>query len=194
MKEIEQSKTPEELYSAIEKYSAESKDFNRESAYREARNALIRFRKVYSKLPSLPDLQENPIAGLQEVMDWCIRAIDIVDHLVDEMNRDVIDGFIHKLNKLMGLLASGFPKIDKDVWKKAEDRAQRIVDKYQTGKKRPRGLGTFSYCSSRTRFLYATSIISSLANVADRKAGKPNRWSHFQAHNSFTTSALLLVN
>jgi len=187
MKEIEQSKTPKALYSSIEKYSAESEDLSRESAYREARNALIRFRKVYSMLPALPDHQENSISGLQEVMDWCIRAIDIVDHLVDDMDSDVINGFIRELNKLKELPASGFPKIRKDVWKKAEDRAQRIVDKYQTGKKRPRGLGTFSYCSSRTRFFYTASIISSLADVADRKAGKPNRRSHLLARNSITT-------
>jgi hypothetical protein len=187
MKEIEQSRTPEALYSAIEKYSAESEDLSRESAYREARNALIRFRKVSSKLPALPDHQENAVAGLQDVMDWCVRAIDIVDLMIDDMDRGVIEGFIRKLNKLKRLPALGFPKIHKDVWKKAEDRARRICDKYQTGKKRPRGLGTFNYCSRRTRFLYTASIISSLADVADRKAGKPNRWSHLLACNSITT-------
>ncbi len=183
-KQIEQSTTPEALYSAIEKCSAASEDLSRESAYREARNALIRFRKVYSKLPALPEHQENAIAGLQEVMDWCVRAIDIVDHMVDDMDGDVIESFIRKLNKLKGLPASGFPKIHKDAWKNAEDRAQRILDKYQAGKKRPRGLDTFSYCSKRTRFFYAASIMSSLADVADRKAGRPNRWSHLLARNS----------
>jgi len=186
MKEIEQSRTPEALYSAIEKYPAESEDLSRESAYREARNALIRFRKVYSKLPALPDHQENAVAGLQEVMDWCVRAIDIVGHIVDDLDRDVIEGFIRNLNKLKGLPASVFPKIRKDVWKKAEDRAQKIRDKYQAGKKKPRGLNTFTYCSRRTRFLDAASIISSLADVADRKAGRPNRWSHLLARNSIT--------
>ena len=190
MKEIEQSRTPEALYSAIEKYSAESEDLSREIAYREALYAVIRFRKVYSKLPDLPDHSENAVAGLQELMDWCIRAIDIVDYMVGDMDRNVIEGFIRKLNKLKGLPASGFPKIHKDVWRKAEDRARRICDKYQTGKKRPRGLETFNYCSSRTRFRYTASIISSLADVADRKAGKPNRWSHLRSRNLITTDPL----
>jgi hypothetical protein len=189
-KEIEQSRTPESLYSAIEKYSAAPENSSLETAYREAQNALIRFRKLYSKLPAKPNHQENPSAGLQEVMDWCVRSIDIIDHMVDDMDRKVIDGFISKLNKLKGLPASGFPKIHKDVWKKAEDRAQRICDKYQTGKKRPRGLDTFNYCSKRTIFLYTASIVSSLVDVADRKAGRPNRWSHLLAHNSITTNPL----
>ncbi len=190
MKEIEQSRTPEALYSAIEKHSVESKDLSRESVYREARNALIRFRKVYSKLPDLPEHLENAVVGLQEVMDWCIRAIDIVYHMVVDMDRSVIDGFISKLNKLKRLPASDFPEIHNDVWRKAEDRARRICDKYQTGKKRPRGLETFNYCSRRTRFLYTSSIISSLADVADRKAGKPNRLSHLLTHSSTTIDPL----
>ena len=49
--EIEQSVTPEALYSAIEKCSAAPEDISRESAYKEARNALIRFRKVCSGPP-----------------------------------------------------------------------------------------------------------------------------------------------
>jgi len=188
--EIEKSGTPESLYSAIEKCSAASEDLSRESAYKEALNALIRFRKVYSKLPDFPDHKENAVAGLQEVMDWCVRAIDIVDHMVDDMDKNVIEGFICKLNKLKGLPASGFPKFDKDVWKKAEDRAQRIVDKYQAGKKPPNGLSSYAYCMKRTKFFEVASIISSLADVADRKAGRPDKWSHIFARNSITTDPL----
>ena len=185
--EIEQSETPEALYSAIEKYSAVSEDLSRESAYREALNALIRFRKVYSKLPEKPDHQENAAAGLQDVMDWCVRAIDIVDHMVDDMDRNVIEEFICKLTKLKGLPASGFPEFDKDVWKKAEDRAQRIVDKYQAGKKPPKGLSIYDYCWGRTKYLETARIISSLADVADRKAGRSNKRSHLLARNSIAT-------
>lgn len=183
-KEIEQSRTPEALYRAIEKYSAVPEGLSRGETYRESRNALIRFRKVYSKLPALPDHQDNTIAGLQEVMDWYVRAIDIVDHMVDYLDRNIIEGFIRNLKKLRGLPASGFPKIDKNVWKKAEDIAQKICDKYQAGKKRPRGLGTIDYSYKRTKFLDAASIISSLANVANRKAGKSNDRSYPPALNS----------
>ncbi len=63
-KEIEQSKTPESLYSAIEKCSAEPEGLSRENAYREARNALIRFRKVYIKLPDFPDRKENAVEDI----------------------------------------------------------------------------------------------------------------------------------
>ena len=188
--EIEQSETPEALYSAIEKYSAVSEDLSRESAYREALNALIRFRKVYSKLPEKPDHQENAVAGLQDVMDWCVRAIDIVDHMVDNMDRNVIEGFICKLNKLKELPASGFPKFDEDVWKKAKDRAQRIVDKYQAGKKPPKGLDIYTFSRSRTKFDGVISIISDLKDVADRKTGRPNKWSHSSTLNSITTDPL----
>jgi len=176
--EIEKSRTPEALYSAIEKCLAISEDLSRESAYREAQNALIRFRKIYSKLPDLPEHQEKAVVGLQKIMDWCIRAIDIVDSIVDSLDRSVIEGFICKLNKLKGLPTSGFPKFDQDVWKKAKDRAQRIVDKYQAGKKLPKGLSSYAYCGRRTKYLETASIISSLADVADRKAGRSNQLSH----------------
>ena len=173
--EIEQSETPEALYSAIEKYSAASEDLSRESAYREARNALIRFRKVYSKLPALPNHQENVVAGLQEIMDWCVRAIDIVGHMVDDMDRDVIEGFICKLNKLKGLPASGFPKVDNDVLKKAKDRAQRIVDKYQAGKKPSKRLSIDTYCFRLTKFSKVEIIISRLVEVANRRTKEPDK-------------------
>jgi hypothetical protein len=186
--EIEKSETPEALYSAIEKCSAESEYLSRESAYREALNALIRFRKVYSKLPEKPDHQENAVAGLQDIMDWCVRAIDIVGQMVDGMDRQVIESFICKLNKLKGLPASGFPKFDEDVWKKAEDRAQRIVDKYQAGKKPPKGLSSYVYCRKRTKFLETASIISNLADVSDRKAGRSNK---LLTRNSITTASLI---
>ena len=55
---IEQSAALEALYNAIEKSSAASEDES-QSAYREARNVLIRFRKVYAKLPALPSHQQN---------------------------------------------------------------------------------------------------------------------------------------
>lgn len=188
--EIEQSGTLESLYIAIEKCSTASEDLSRESAYREARNAVIRFRKVHSKLPALPDHQENAVAGLQEVMDWCVRAIDIVDLMVDDMDRGVIEGFIRKLNKLKGLPAACFPGIHGDVWKKAEDRARRVVDKYQAERKPPKGLGSYIYCGKRTKFLEVASIISSLADVADRKAGRSNKSSYLLARNSISTDPL----
>jgi len=188
IKDLKNCSTPEELYSVIEKYLNQAKDTalssqDLEITYQEARNAVIRFRKVYKGLPTLPAYNNNITAGLQEVMDWCVRAINDVDHMVDNMDRNVIEGFIRKLNKLKGLPTSGFPKNHKDIWKKAEERAQRILDKYQAGKKKLRGLSTFYYCSRRTRFLNAASIISSLADVADRKAGRSNEWSYLQARN-----------
>ncbi len=176
--EIEKSGTPESLYSGIEKCSAASENLSRESAYRESLNALIRFRKVYSKLPVLPDHQEKAVAGLQVVMDWCVRAIDTVDHMVDDMDRNVIEGFICKLNKLKGLPALGFPKINEDVWKKAEDRAQRIVDKYQAGKKPSKRLSIGTFCFRLTKFSKVESIISKLAEVANRRIKGPDKQGH----------------
>jgi len=194
--ELKNCSAPEQLYTVIEKYLSQAKGASLgsqdlEVTYREARNAVIRFRKLYKGLPTLPAYNNNITAGLQEIMEWCIASIDVVDHMIDDMDRKVIDSFILNLNKLKGLPASGFPKIHKDIWKKAENRAQRICDKYQTGeKKRPRGLDALNYCSKRTRFIDSASIISSLADVADRKAGRPDRWSHLLGNSSLASDTL----
>lgn len=108
MREIEQSETPEMLYKAVAKLNNVAEDSIRDGAYREARNALIRFRKVYSKLPSLPEHRKNTIAGLQETMDWCIRAIDVVDHMVDDMDESVIEGLLASLMNLSSCLGEPF--------------------------------------------------------------------------------------
>ncbi|MDH4203100.1 MAG: hypothetical protein OEV87_09415 [Phycisphaerae bacterium] len=188
--EIKKSETPEAFYSAIKKCLATSEDLSCESAYKEARNIIVRFRKVYSKLPDLPDHKEDAVVGLQEIMDWCVRAIDIVDHMTDDMDESIIEGFISILNKLKGLPASGFPNFDKAILKKAQDRAQKIVDKYRAGKKPPKGLNIYVFSRGRSKYSGIISIISSLKDVADRKAGRPDKLSHIYVNSSIPTNPL----
>jgi hypothetical protein len=174
IKEIRQIKTPEALYSAIEKYLAEPEGLSCESVYREAQNSLIRFRRIYSKLPDRPSPKEDPVVGLQDVMDWCIRADEVINNMVDEMEKSVIEKFICKLNELKELPTSGFPQVNTDILEKAKDRAQRIVDKYQVGKKLSKRLSINTYCLRMTKFSEIEIIISRLVEVARERAKGPD--------------------
>jgi hypothetical protein len=182
--DIQTITTPEKLYQAVVDFlDSNYSEGHLVKTYDDACKCIIRFRGVYLELPAFYK-KDKPFDGLQDTMDWCTKASGVVDNIVDDLDRNVIEGFIRNLNKLKGLPASGFHKINKNIWEKAKERAQKILKKYKDSKKRPRGLDTFSYCSTRTRLSYAASIISNLADVADRKAGRPNRWSHILTHNS----------
>lgn len=65
--------------------------------------------------------------------------------------------------------------MNEDGWRQAQERAQRIVDKYETGKKRPRGLNVWAYSGRRTRFLEATGIVTALADVASKRVERSKK-------------------
>lgn len=195
IKDLKNCSTPEELYSVIEKYLNQPKDTalssqDLEVTYQEARSTVIRFRKVYEGLPTLPAYNNNITAGLQEIMEWCIAAIDVVHNMVLDLDSAVIEETIGLLIKLKELPGFGFPTINEHLWNKAKERAQRIVDKYRANiskRKACRRLSSSIYFR-RTRFLYTAEIISSLAEVAGRKDGDPTMRSYPLVDNSITSS------
>jgi len=140
--------------------------------YEDARMCALTFRKLCPTLPILPPHNNNAVAGLQEMAEWCIDAMDVVHNMVLRLDVAIIEETIGLLVKLRELPASCFPTIDERLWNKAKERAQRIVDKYRAStskRKACRGPLSPSYYR-RTRFLYAAEIISSLAELAGRKA------------------------
>lgn len=196
-KDLKNCSTPEELYRVIEKYLNQVNDStlgsqDLEVPYQEARNAVIRFRKLYKGLPTLPDYNNNITAGLQEIMEWCIAAIDIVHNMVRKLDSSIIEETIDLLKKLRELPASSFPTIDEHLWNKAKQRAQRIVDKYHAStSKRKASMGLLSSRHyMRTRFLYAAEIISSLTEVARRKTRDSTLCSYLLDGKSITSSPL----
>lgn len=116
--------TPEKLHQSIVKFL--ESNYSHEDlveTYNDARKCAIGFRGIYSTLPPLPVCKDNPLDGLQDVMDWCIKSSEVVDDIVFNLERQTIITTISQLKKLRD-----FPRrILSLVNSKLKEQAQKEV-------------------------------------------------------------------
>ena len=126
--------TPEKLHQAIVKF-LESNNSHEVLAgtYNDARKCAISFRGIYSALPALPAYKDNPLDGLQDIMDWCIEAIKTADDIVFNLDRQTIIATIIQLKKLRDIASRVLSLVNNKLREQAQNEAKAIEQKTQTG-------------------------------------------------------------
>ena len=127
---IQTINTPEKLHQAIVKFlEGDYSNDDLVKTYNDARKCAIGFRGIYSALPALPVYKDNPLDGLQDVMDWCIKSSEVVDNIVSDLNQQTINETIRQLKKLRGFADSVLSLVDTKLKKQAQKEARAKVEK-----------------------------------------------------------------
>ncbi len=121
--------TPEKLHQAIGKFL--QSDYSHENLveiYNDARKCAMRFRGDYSALPALPAHKDNPLDGLQDVMDWCIKSSEVVDDIVFNLERQTISKVINQLKKLRDFASRVLSLVNSKLREQAQKEARAKVE------------------------------------------------------------------
>ncbi len=121
--------TPEKLHQAIVKFL--ESNYSHEDlvgTYNDARKCVIRLRGDYSALPALPACKDNPLDGLQDVMDWCIKSSEIVDNIVFNLERQTIIATISQLKKLRDFPNRVLSLVNSKLKEQAQKEARAKVE------------------------------------------------------------------
>jgi len=127
--DIKTINTPEQLHQAIGKFL--QSDYSHENlveTYNDARKCAIRFRGDYSALPAVPAFKDNPLDGLQDVMDWCIKSSEVVDDIVFNLERQTISATIRQLKKLKDSVNRALSLVDSELKEQAQKEASAKVE------------------------------------------------------------------
>jgi hypothetical protein len=122
--------TPEKLHQDIVKFL--ESNYSHEDlvgTYNDARKCVIRFRGDYSAMPALPACKDNPLDGLQDVMDWCIKSSEIVDNIVFNLERQTIIATISQLKKLRDFPSRVLSIVNSKLKEQAQKEARAKVEK-----------------------------------------------------------------
>ena len=127
---IQTMNTPEKLHQAIVKLLESSYSHeNLVETYNDARKCAIGFRGIYSALPALPVYKDNPLDGLQDVMDWCIKSSEVVDDIVSDLERQTIIAVISQLKKLKDFPSRVLSVVNSKLREQAQKEARAKVEK-----------------------------------------------------------------
>lgn len=122
--------TPEKLHQAIGKFLHGG--YSHDDLVKmcdDARKCAIGFRGDYSALPVLPAYKGNPLDGLQDVMDWCIKSSEVVDDIVSNLERDTVVAVISQLKKLKDFVSRVLSLVNSELREEAQKEARAIVEK-----------------------------------------------------------------
>ena len=128
--DIKTTNTPEKLSQAIGTFL--QSDYSHENLvtmYNDTRKGAIGFRGVYSALPALPAYRDNPLDGLQDIMDWCNESSKVVDDIVSHLEQQIISETINQLKKLRGFADRVISLVDNSLKEQAQKEARAKVEK-----------------------------------------------------------------
>ncbi|MFZ0033370.1 MAG: hypothetical protein WAK60_00085 [Sedimentisphaerales bacterium] len=123
--------TPEKLHQAIVKFL--ESDYSHEDlveTYNAALKCVARFRVDYLALPAL--LRKNdPLDGLQDVMEWCNEASKAVDDIVLNLEKQdrTISAIIAQLKKLRDFASRVLSLVNSKLKEQAQKEARAKVEK-----------------------------------------------------------------
>ncbi len=120
--------TPEKLHQAVSKFL--QSDYSHENlveTYNDSLKCVARFRVDYLALPVLLR-QDDPLYGLQEVMDWCIKSSKIVDDIISNLGRQIIGKVISQLKKLRDSANRVLTLVDNKLKEQAQKEARAKVE------------------------------------------------------------------
>jgi len=168
-------KTLDQLYEAIRKVLISTKceiptkgEFY-EQHYNSARLVAINFRNICPELKIVPDHDNNALAGLQNIMQWCVESKESMRKLILDIDKQPISKAINLLEKLKTLPDTEFPLINKNIWDKAVHRAQRIVERLTKKQKSHNWRLGNSFKAYESRFRSAAHIIFEFGEVSAKK-------------------------
>ena len=129
---IQTINTPEKLHQVIVKFL--ESNYSHEDlveTYNDIRKCVIRFRGIYSTLPALPACKDNPLDGLQDVMEWCNEASEVIDDIVFNLERQnrTISAIIIQLKKLRDFPSRVLSLLDNKLREQAQNEARAKVEK-----------------------------------------------------------------
>jgi hypothetical protein len=127
--DIKTINTPEKLHQAISEFL--QSDYSHENlveTYNDALKCVARFRVDYLALPTLLR-KDDPLYGLQDVMDWCIKASGVVDNIVFNLERQTIVAVINHLKKLRGFASRALSLVNSELREQAQKEARAKVEK-----------------------------------------------------------------
>jgi len=128
--DIQTINTPEKLHQAIGTFL--QSDYSHENLikmYDDTRKCAIGFRGVYLALPALPAYRDNPLDGLQDVMDWCNESSKVVDDIISNLKQQTISEVISLLKKLRGFADCAISLVDSSLKEQAQKEARAKVEK-----------------------------------------------------------------
>jgi hypothetical protein len=128
--DIKTINTPEKLHQAIVKFL--ESDYSHEDLvkmYDDARKCVIGFQGTYPALPPLPSHKDNPLDGLQNVMDWCIKSSKAVDDIVFNLDRQTISAGISQFKKLRDFAGRLPSLVNIKLREQAQKEARAKVEK-----------------------------------------------------------------
>lgn len=97
--------------------------------YNDSRKCVIRLQGDYSALPALPTYKDKPLDGLQDVMDWCVKSIEIVDYIVFNLERQTISKVICQLKKLRDFPSRVLSLVNSKLKEQAQKEARKKAEK-----------------------------------------------------------------
>jgi len=130
--DISTANTPEKLQQAIREFlQSDYSHGDLTEAYENVCKLIICFIGDYSalSLPDLPISKDDPLSGLKDAMVWCAKFSKVVDDIVFNLDSQAISELINQLKKLRDLLASRFPSINYDLWRKIQDKVKTKEEK-----------------------------------------------------------------
>jgi hypothetical protein len=169
--EIDDAKTPRELFEAIHELLTAKKGTPDPAslavAYQVARTKIVTFRDTLSALPKLPTHNAAPAAGLQECMEWCTQAKDVIHDTLARMDPQVINGMASILEEVRALPQKACPPIDSGLFDKAMTRAQRTANRWVSRGRTPRRIPftTHDETHQTDRLAEAAAAVSELTAV-----------------------------
>jgi len=128
--DIQTINTPEKLHQAIGQFL--QSNYSHETLvkmYDDARKCAFGFRGVYSALPALPACKENPLDGLQDVMDWCNESSKVVDDIVSNLEQQTISETISQFKKLRDFADCVLSLVDNNLKEQAQKEARAKVER-----------------------------------------------------------------
>ena len=126
--DIKTINTPEQLHQAIGKFL--QSDYSHENlveTYNDALKCVVRFRVDYSLLPALPR-KDDPLDGLQDVMDWCIKSSKVVDDIVFNLERQTISAAIGQFKNLKNIASRVLSLVNSKLREQAQNEAMAKVE------------------------------------------------------------------
>jgi hypothetical protein len=97
--------------------------------YEDARKCANGFRVTYPALPTVPARNDDPLDGLQDVMDWCIKSSEVVDDIVSNLERQTIIAVISQLKKLRDFPRRVLSLVNSKLREQAQKEARAKVEK-----------------------------------------------------------------
>jgi len=128
--DIKKINTPEKLHQAIVKFL--ESDYSHEDlikTYNDACKCVLCFRGIYPELSDLPLSKEQPLDGLQDVMNWCIKSFKIVDDIVFNLERQTISATISQFKKLRDFTSRVLSLVNSKLKEQAQKGARAKIER-----------------------------------------------------------------